>query len=89
VIDFESKVEVLRRKGPPVGYFLFSGEQHGFLDAEFAFYRTETQDEWVLRGFSFANYLEELGAKAQQEIYEKVVRSISRSRTPSARCASS
>jgi acetamidase/formamidase len=31
----------------------------------------ETQDEWVLHGFSFANYLEELGAKAQQEIYEK------------------
>jgi acetamidase/formamidase len=31
----------------------------------------ETQDEWVLHGFSFANYLEELGAKAQSEIYEK------------------
>src|SRR6266704_3084241 len=31
----------------------------------------ETQDEWVLHGFSFANYLEELGVKAQQEIYEK------------------
>jgi acetamidase/formamidase len=31
----------------------------------------ETQDEWVLHGFSFANYLEALGAKAQQEIYEK------------------
>ena len=31
----------------------------------------ETQDEWVLHGFSFANYLEELGPKAQQEIYEK------------------
>jgi acetamidase/formamidase len=31
----------------------------------------ETQDEWVLHGFSFANYLEELGPKAQSEIYEK------------------
>ena len=31
----------------------------------------ETQDEWVLHGFSFANYLAELGAKAQSEIYEK------------------
>jgi acetamidase/formamidase len=31
----------------------------------------ETQDEWVLHGFSFANYLEALGARAQQEIYEK------------------
>jgi acetamidase/formamidase len=31
----------------------------------------ETQDEWVLHGFSFANYLAELGANAQQEIYNK------------------
>jgi acetamidase/formamidase len=31
----------------------------------------ETQDEWVLHGFSFANYLEELGPNAQQEIYQK------------------
>jgi acetamidase/formamidase len=31
----------------------------------------ETQDEWVLHGFSFANYLEELGPKAQSDIYEK------------------
>jgi dipeptidyl aminopeptidase/acylaminoacyl peptidase len=46
----ESMVEVLRRKGNPVGYFLFSGEQHGFrkagniqrcLDAELAFYAIE------------------------------------------------
>jgi acetamidase/formamidase len=28
----------------------------------------ETQDEWVMHGFSFANYLEELGPKAQSEI---------------------
>ena len=31
----------------------------------------ETQDEWVLHGFSFANYLAELGAKAQSDIYAK------------------
>jgi acetamidase/formamidase len=31
----------------------------------------ETQDEWVMHGFSFANYLEELGPNAQQEIYKK------------------
>jgi dipeptidyl aminopeptidase/acylaminoacyl peptidase len=46
----EAMVEVLRRKGRPVGYFLFSGEQHGFrkaetikrcLDAELAFYAIE------------------------------------------------
>jgi acetamidase/formamidase len=31
----------------------------------------ETQNEWVLHGFSFANYLAELGPKAQSEIYGK------------------
>ena len=31
----------------------------------------ETQDEWVIHGFSFANYLEELGPKAQSDIYAK------------------
>jgi acetamidase/formamidase len=31
----------------------------------------ETQDEWLLHGFSYANYLQELGDKAQSEIYEK------------------
>lgn len=31
----------------------------------------ETKDEWVLHGFSFANYLAELGPKAQSEIYSK------------------
>ena len=29
----------------------------------------ETQDEWVLHGFSYANYLAELGDKAQSQIY--------------------
>ena len=46
----EVLVEALRRKGKPVGYFLFSGEQHGFrnaaniqrcLDAELHFYAIE------------------------------------------------
>jgi len=46
----EAMVEELRRKGIAVGYFLFSGEQHGFrkaaniqrcLDAELAFYAIE------------------------------------------------
>ena len=46
----QAMVEALRRKGSPVGYFLFSGEQHGFrkagsiqrcLDAELYFYATE------------------------------------------------
>ena len=46
----EVMVESLRRKGNPVGYFLFSGEQHGFrkaaniqrcLEAELAFYAIE------------------------------------------------
>ena len=31
----------------------------------------ETQDEWVLHGFSYANYLAELGETAQKTIYEK------------------
>ena len=31
----------------------------------------ETQDEWLLHGFSYANYLAELGADAQNLIYKK------------------
>jgi acetamidase/formamidase len=31
----------------------------------------ETQTEWLVHGFSFANYLKELGPKAQTEIYSK------------------
>ncbi len=30
-----------------------------------------TQDEWVLHGFSYPNYLKELGPEAQSKIYEK------------------
>ena len=29
------------------------------------------QDEWCMHGFSFANYLKELGPTAQQDIYKK------------------
>ena len=31
----------------------------------------ETRDEWVVHGFSFANYLAELGENAQTEIFGK------------------
>ncbi len=31
----------------------------------------ETQDEWVLHGFTYPNYLVDLGAKAQSDIYSK------------------
>lgn len=39
--------------------------------AELNYPLLETQDDWVLHGFSYANYLAELGADAQQEIYSK------------------
>jgi acetamidase/formamidase len=31
----------------------------------------ETKDEWLIHGFSYPNYLAELGAKAQDEIFGK------------------
>ena len=31
----------------------------------------ETRDEWVLQGFSYPNYLADLGAAAQSEIFRK------------------
>lgn len=31
----------------------------------------ETKDQWVLHGFSYANYLKELGSEAQSEIFKK------------------
>ena len=31
----------------------------------------ETKDEWLVHGFSFANYLSELGPKAESDIYTK------------------
>jgi acetamidase/formamidase len=39
--------------------------------AELRYPLLETQDEWVLHGFSYANYLAELGPDAQSEIYKK------------------
>ena len=39
--------------------------------AELNYPLLETQDDWVLHGFSYANYLAELGADAQQEIYSQ------------------
>ncbi len=48
----------------------------------------ETQDEWLLHGFSYANYLAELGDKAQQDIYSKSSIDLAL-RTRSARCARS
>ncbi len=39
--------------------------------AELAYPLLETQDEWLLHGFSYANYLTELGPNAQSEIYGK------------------
>jgi acetamidase/formamidase len=39
--------------------------------AELQYPLLETQDEWLLHGFSYANYLAELGASAQSDIYSK------------------
>ena len=39
--------------------------------ADLDFPLLETQDEWLMHGFSYANYLQELGEKAQSVIYEK------------------
>ena len=39
--------------------------------AELNYPLLETQDEWLLHGFSYANYLAELGPNAQQDIYSK------------------
>lgn len=42
----------------------------GFL-AELNYPFLETETEWVVQGFSFANHLSELGADAQAQIYKK------------------
>ncbi len=39
--------------------------------AELHYPLLETQDDWVLHGFSYANYLAELGPNAQEAIYKK------------------
>lgn len=52
---------VLRKKAALPGSFL-SDVNYPLL---------ETKDEWVIQGFSYANYLLELGEKAQSEVYNK------------------
>ena len=39
--------------------------------AELGYPLLETQDEWVVHGFSYPNYLAELGPDAQSAIFEK------------------
>ena len=39
--------------------------------ADLTYPLVETTDEWVLHGFSHANYLAEFGAQAQSKVYEK------------------
>jgi acetamidase/formamidase/AraC-like DNA-binding protein len=43
---------------------------HGALD-DLTYPLVETPDEWIVQGFSHPNYLAELGAKAQSEIYRR------------------
>ena len=57
--------------------------------AELNYPLLETQDEWVLHGFSFANYLAELGPNAQQRHLRKSSIDLALQATPSARCAAS
>lgn len=45
------------------------GSSSQFQDLDFPF--IETADEWVILGFSYPNYLVELGATAQSEVYKK------------------
>ena len=52
---------ILRKKDSLVGTAL-AGLEYPLL---------ETQDEWVLHGFSYPKYLTDLGAKAQSDIYSK------------------
>jgi acetamidase/formamidase/AraC-like DNA-binding protein len=52
---------VLHKKGQSAKPFL-EGLAHPLL---------ETPDEWILHGFSYGNYLRELGRHAQSEIYRK------------------
>ena len=47
------------------------GSLAGTALAELHYPLLESGDEWVVHGFSYANYLAELGAAAQSDIYEK------------------
>jgi acetamidase/formamidase len=46
------------------------GEVAGTILEKLEYPLLETSDEWVVHGFSFANYLAELGPTAQQDIYK-------------------
>ena len=48
----------------------------------------ETQDEWVLHGFSYPNYLAELGARRAVDDLREIVGRSRACATRSARCAS-
>jgi acetamidase/formamidase len=43
----------------------------GTVLEELSYPLLETPDAWVVHGFSYADYLEELGPSAQQEIYQQ------------------
>ena len=45
------------------------GDLEGTILEELNYPLLETDSEWVVHGFSYANYLEELGENAQSEIY--------------------
>ena len=47
------------------------GDLEGTILEELNYPLLETDSEWVVHGFSYANYLEELGEKAQSEIYSR------------------
>ena len=49
----------------------------------------ETQDEWLIHGFSYPNYLADLGPDAQTAILREVVARPRRCAMRSARCATS
>ena len=57
--------------------------------AELDYPLLETQDEWVVHGFSFANYLAELGAARAERDLREIVARPARCATPSARCGTS
>lgn len=52
---------ILHKKSALTGTFLYELD-HPFL---------ETDDEWIIQGFSYANHLVELGPNAQTDVYKK------------------
>ena len=60
------------RSPEPSNWWCTSKENLGWHSLEGLNYPLlETQDEWCVHGFSYANYLAELGKDAQSEIYKK------------------